>query len=266
MFRATCSGDAEPSHLARWSRRVRRQARGEARALAHAPRPLPTRRAVSGPRWPRPKSTARETAPPAAPARGAGGAGRGAARVPAGPSRPPIGHARCETRLPINAFIGPGTFMSRCASLRGGTPLASGHSLRSAFNRTEGSVKPPEACGARPARARAAKGLARRANQGRVRLRAQACSVHAPHARAPRKATWLKAAAFGRGGKALAVRMRGFLSVVCARSLARRARPPRGHAPASAGPGAARAVPARGIEDAQEREPQMPRAEVAHGT
>jgi hypothetical protein len=30
--------------------------------------------------------------------------------------------------------------------------------------------------------------------------------------------------------------------------------------------GVARAVPARGIEDAQEREPQMPRAEDEHGT
>jgi hypothetical protein len=180
---------------------------------------------------------------------------RACSRVPPGL---PSGTRAAGSRLPINAFIGPGTFMSRCASLRGGTPLASGPRCarpstepKALLNRRGRAV--------RPVRARATKGLARRANQGRVRLRAQACSVHAPHAYVPRKATWLAAAAFGRGGKALAVRMRRFRSVVCARPLARRARPPRGHAPASAEPGAARAVPARGSDSRNVTRLQRPR-------
>jgi hypothetical protein len=188
------------------------------------------------------------------------------ARVP-GPSSPALLPARALLRpLADKRVYRPRHFHVPLRFAPRGHPSRLRASLRSAFNRTEGSVKPPEACGARPARARAVKGLARRANEERVRLRAQACSVHAPHACAARKATRLAAAAFGRGGKALAVRMRRFRSVVCAWSLARRARPPRGHAPASAGPGAARAVPARGIEDTHEGEPQMPRAEAKHGT
>ena len=67
--------------------------RATRRTLAHTPCPLTTRREGEPLRRPRSKSTTGETAPPAAPARRTGGAGRGAARVPVAPS-PALPQAR----------------------------------------------------------------------------------------------------------------------------------------------------------------------------
>ena len=78
---------------------------------------------------PAPKSTA-PTAASSGPR--TNGAGRGAARVPTGPSRPPIGHARRDGRFPIPAGIGPGAFMALGASRRGALSRASG-SLRDLY-------------------------------------------------------------------------------------------------------------------------------------
>ena len=193
------------------------------------------------------ESTTGETAPPAAPARGAGGAGRGAARVPAGPSSD-LPRARApRDPLADKRVYRPRRFHVPAARARPGAPLsppgarfARPSTERNALlNRRERAVR------ARPWRERSRalrgarmKGARTCARYSRFRSRgprARPCSVRAPHACAPRKATWLAVAAFGRGGKALAVRMRRFRSVVCARPRARRARPPRGHAPASAG-------------------------------
>lgn len=106
--------------------------------------------------------------------------------------------------------------MPRCASLRGATLRAYGSrlaSLRRDFQRNASATfKHRHACGARPAWARALKGLARRACDARRHLwssrlaGARRCGPRTgAKDRAPRKAKGLAVAAFGRGGNALAV-------------------------------------------------------------
>ena len=206
---------------------------------------------VSRSRRTRSKSTTGETAPPAAPARGAGGAGRGAARVP-GPSSPAL--------LPARALRDPladkRVYRPRCFSF----PAA----LRSAG----APLSPPGTRFARPSTERGAL-LNRR---GRAVRASSAGCLKACHAACVAS----RACVHGPRGAASSVHGRGTRRARpgAARGARARARPPaarRRRAAANRGAlpggsrGAARAVPARGIEDAQEREPQMPRAEATHG-
>ena len=104
---------------------------------------------------------------------------RACPRVPPGL---PSGTRAARSRLPINAFIGPGTFMSRCASLRGGTPLASGPRCarpltepKALLNRRRRAVR------ARPGRGR------RRALRGARMKGACACARQEARARSTRR-------------------------------------------------------------------------------
>ena len=100
--------------------------------------------------------------------------------------------ARARGRYPVMRHYSTRGFSFSAALRFAGHPfrLRVACSLRCAatFNRTKALLNAAGRKGRARTRARAAKGLARRASEGRAHLRAQACSVHAPRTCAPHKA------------------------------------------------------------------------------